>query len=223
MCYGYEDFCELEEIQELTDEYLKKAKDIFNERVKNHIEEYNAREKVLNNREADLRKRESALKEAKERFEKDQNIKIYQMMRQFGFDLKPRQRVYFIDRDSKDTKCPHCEKGKITKVIDGLVFKTDCPHCKGFGSITHYSYKVISGEVSSVYFKLRWLMEEQKIEHDDMTIKWDGEWDESTVFLDNLSPRTNKSCIHLSREDIYLTQEEAEKAIEEKKAKDAKR
>ena len=216
--YDYDYPIEKSELDEILDKYTEEAKEHFLESFKNYIEdmknkesELKIRENTLYEKERNLLEYEDELGEREDKLSERSNKIISQMLTKFGLDLKPGQKVYVVYTHTDYSTCPRCNGSKtFEKVIDGLTYKAECPECRGFGKNFKYSYEITSGTVSDISVKLYWNVRSQEL-------RKSYDCDSSYNIWLNLVSRNpfKEDSKSFRREDIYLTEEEAQKALEE--------
>ena len=166
------------------------------------------KEQKLQEQEDELTQRESKINE---KINEKSNEVISQMLAKFGLDLKPGQKVYVIHRDYDYSICPHCnEKKMIEKIIDGVTWQTKCPDCNGNGGKYDYRYQITYGTVSDISVNLYWNVRSEELKK---KYNYSSDYD---IWLNLVSGNPFKeSSKSFDRKDIYLTEEEAQKALEE--------
>lgn len=225
---GYEDYYG-SELDSLTDEYLEKVKECFKEDVKNLIEDIKAKEKRNQQKESELRERELNIQKQEKEIALLQDKKdeiVLEFMKKHGLDLQIGQQVYIIQKDNQEIKCPTCHDARKIKVqLEGKEFEIRCPDCGGYKK-SKPTYKVVSKYVveARVYF---WAFKKDKysyphkIKLQQSELYLDSGYD--TVTLGSTPDRADDyGPSKFKRSEIYLTKEDAEKALEEIKEKENK-
>jgi len=216
--YDYDYPVEKSVLDEILEEYTEEAKKHFLSSFKDYIESVKTRDEELKElrqrlyyKEQKLREQENELAQRESKISEKNNEIISQMLTKFGLDLKPGQKVYVIYRNTEYSTCPRCNGSKtFEKVIDGLTYKAECPECKGAGNNFKYSYQITSGTVSDISVRLYWNVRSQELlKKYDYTSEWKI-W--LNLVRGNPFKEDSKS---FDRKDIYLTEEEAQKALEE--------
>lgn len=223
----YEDYYE-SELDSLTDEYLGKVKEYFKEDVKNLIEDIKTKEKRNAQKESELRERELAIQKQEKEMASLQDKKgeiILEFMKKYGLNLELNQKVYIIESDSEKVECPTCHDNKKIKLqLEGKEFEISCPECHGYGR-ERKIYKIVPKYVANV--KAYFMIFKDKYNHkSDVEVEqceqcWDSGYD--TVALSN-EPIKDGGCwdTRYRASQIYLTEEDAEKALEKIKEKEVK-
>lgn len=216
--YDYNYSIEKSDLDEILEKYLEEAKKHFLNNFKEYIEGVKTREEELKElrqrlyyKEKKLQEQEDELTQRESKISEKSNEIISQMLTKFGLDLKPNQKVYVIYRQRDRSVCSNCNgRGTIEKLIGEITWETKCPECGGNGSKYAYSYKITSGTVSDISVRLYWNVRSQELQKDfDYKTSYDI-W--VNLIQGNPFKEDSKS---FRREDIYLTEEEAQKALEE--------
>lgn len=88
----------------------------------------------------------------KEELDKALKENTKEVERKLSCGFAPYDVVYYVERESKTTKCEKCGGGgKVAVEVLGKNTKVDCPHCS-YGRVYHYTYYPVQDVVSSVYF-----------------------------------------------------------------------
>ena len=204
MEFDYEDYYEQSELEELREEYLKKAEELFNKDLKKIVEQT----KEVYNFQNNLIQREKEI-EDKERALEDKERALYnQLRKELGLDLDIGQIVYIVKVNEKKYICTHCGgKGRINIEKDGIVYKAECPHCY-YGSMVERKYETVNRQIEGISYRF-YVSRDRKIRE-----KFDYETDYIALTYES---RTYK------RKEIYLTLEEAQKACDELNQKEQER
>lgn len=222
---GYEDYYG-SELDSLTDEYLEKVREHFIEDVKQLVEDIKTKEKRNTQKESELRERELAIQKQEKEMASLQDKKgeiILEFMKKYGFNLELNQKVYIIESNSEKVECPTCHNNnKIKLQIEGKEFEITCPECRGYGK-ERKIYKIIPKYVANV--KAYFMIFKDKYNHksnvevEQCEQYWDSGYE--TVALSN-EPIEDGGCwdTRYKTSQIYLTKEDAEKALEKIKEKE---
>ena len=206
------------DLDEILEKYLEEAKKHFLnnfkeyvEGVKTYGEELKELKQKLYYKEQKLQAQEYELAQRESKISENSNEIISQMLTKFGLDLKPNQKVYVIYKRRDRSICSNCSgQGTIEKLIGEITWKAQCPECGGNGSKYDYSYQITSGTVSDISVRLYWNVRSQELKKDlDYNASYNI-W--VNLVRGNPFKEDSKS---FKREDIYLTEEEAQKALEE--------
>lgn len=232
--YGdyYDDECyEPSKIEQAYQEFLDKTKECMKEDLAQQVKKveedknrvYN-REEELAVKERELNEREYQINKKYDEIDKYQDKVIYNWLSKFGVDLTPGQKVYTIGWKRVVYDCPKCNgTGKIKATTEqGEQIEVTCPECGAYHRSgkkekdeyfiqTRYVYKIgikiIIGEKDdyshpiSIKMKGGFAREDSYYEYDDVwLVETLGSYDYRTA----------------SRKDIYLTEEECQKAIDKK-------
>lgn len=88
----------------------------------------------------------------KEELDKALKENTKEVERKLSCGFAPYDVVYYVESESKTTKCEKCGGGgKVAVEVLGKNTKVDCPHCS-YGRVYHYTYYPVQDVVSSVYF-----------------------------------------------------------------------
>ena len=216
--YDYDYPIEKSDLDAILEKYLEEAKKHFLNNFKEYIEgvktygeELKELKQKLYYKEQKLQKQEDELAQRESKISENSNEIISQMLTKFGLDLKPNQKVYVIYKHRERSICSNCNgRGTIEKLIGEITWETKCPECGGSGSKYDYSYQITSGTVSDISVRLYWNVRSQELQKDlDYNASYNI-W--VNLVRGNPFKEDSKS---FKREDIYLTEEEAQKALEE--------
>ena len=229
--YYDEEYYESSKIEQAYQEFLDKTKECMKddlaqqakkvEEDKNRV--YN-REEELAVKERELNERERQIDKKYEEIDNYQDKVIADWLSKFGVDLKVGQKVYTIGWKFTVYDCPRCNgTGKIKVTTEqGEQIEITCPECGKYRRngkkekeeyfiqtryVDRIGIKISIGEKDdykypiSISMKGGFKRENSYYEYDDVwLVEKPGSYDYRTA----------------SRKDIYLTEEECQKAIDEK-------
>lgn len=185
----------------LSDEVKQKLETTLKE-----AERYEEIHEKCRSEEMRLKRIENAIKEAEERLEKSE---LYDMPKKYAQrfvkdvlgDFTLGDEVYTFDYIRKSETCPMCKgESKIQAIAGGITSEIKCPKCNGLGEATVDKTIIKKAKISDVDLKLCF--------HKDRTSYWSRE----NIYLDGRTWATNIN-------NIFATQEEAEKALAEREKK----
>lgn len=229
--YYDEEYYEPSKIEQAYQEFLDKAKECMKEDLSQQAKKVEEDKNRVSNREEELAVKERELNEREYQINKKyedidnyQDKVIYDWLSKFGVDLTPGQKVYTIGRKYVVYDCPKCNgTGKIKVTTEqGEQIEITCPECgKYYRSgkkekdeyfiqtryVDRIGIKISIGKKDdykypiSITMKGGFKREDSYYEYDDVwLVEKLGSYDYRTV----------------SRKDIYLTEEECQKAIDKK-------
>lgn len=229
--YYDSEYYEPSKIEQAYQEFLGKAKECVKEDLAQQVKKVEEDKNRVDNREEELAVKERELNEREYQINKKyEEIDSYQdkviadWLSRFGVDLTPGQKVYTIGWKSVVYDCPKCNGvGKIKATTEqGEQIEVTCPECGKYRRNgkkekdeyfiqTRYVYKVgikISiGKKDDYKYPISITMrggftrEDSYYEYDDVwLVETPGSYDYRTA----------------SRKDIYLTEEECQKAVDKK-------
>lgn len=220
----FEDF----DFQALSEEYLDKVKELFNTKFKDYIEGLKLERESFKEKENNLRKRAEELNEKENDLIKRENYLtahkndlIQEMLTRFGLDLKPFQKVFVIANNEERHECPCCKgKGVLSKIIDEVEYRASCKRCNGRGYYYTNHYQIVSGEVGDMEICLDWDTKGEWIAE-----KLNGCFEKKSRFhIGNFKPCSAfySDYRYFDRNEIFLTEEEAQKEIERRVLEESK-
>ena len=196
MEFDYEEYYEKSELEELTNEYLEKAKDLFNKSLKELVEQTKAAREYsigVYNLQRELEQKQKIL-------EQKQKALYHQLIKELGLDLKIGQIVYIVKVNEKRYKCPHCSgKGYINIEKDGIVYKANCPHCEN-GTMVERKYETANRYIEGISYHF------YVNSKDEIREEFDYDCDYINLTHENRNYK---------RKEIYLTLKEAENVCKE--------
>lgn len=225
----YEAYIEPSELDTLTDEYLEKVKEHFKDRFKEQIKLVDEQAKkntenmkILGVRELTLNMRETEINQKYEDLEKHKGNLLFEWLSQYGLDLNPGQKVYTIKENTEWEDCPKCKgTGKIkVKSEDGIDYDMDCPDCLHnyrTGKKRKTTYSVQPMYVVNVSIKLGLKRESYSKDMLKAFVYGEHEYEYTPCSIElNKKENCDYDSEYYNRKNIYLTEEDCKKALEEK-------
>lgn len=231
--YYDEEYYESTKIEQAYQEFLDKAKECMKEDLAQQAKKVEEDKNRVSNREEELAVKERELNEREHQIDKKyeeidsyQDKVIYDWLSKFGVDLKPGQKVYTIDKKCVEYDCPRCNgAGKINVTTEqGEQMKITCPECGKYyksGKKRKYEYFIQTRYVYSVDIYISIQRMNNRKHPIEITMHGGHKKEDYYGYDDILLVEKLGSCDYraASREDIYLTEEECQKAIDEKMGK----
>lgn len=217
----FEDYCDYYDGSELDlayQEFLDKVHTFAKDGIKKQIEDISkTREnlekecKDLIRRRMELDDRERELEKRERTFEDKKLSVISNWVQEKGCDLKADQHCWVIRSKYEKQECPTCHdkrKLKLYSQAEDKEFEVTCPTCNGYNYTkrTYYIQECVIKQINlSFYCKKDHIGESST------------EWETIGIWVDFVGTRENSQ--QYNRKNIYLTKEEAEKALLDKKEK----
>lgn len=212
--WEYEEYLEKSDLEELATEYTEKVKGLLTERARKEIESMENREKVVSEKETELEEREEEIERKENELEKQKDQIIIDWIKKYGLDLEIGQKVWEVTSKCTQEDCPLCKgKSKVKALFEGNYIDISCPGCSGYGRVTKSTKEIVERYVTGIDLRCR-IREEGYKKTKLYMIKSDSiPWEVNSVWI-----AENKNGYHesfTSAKNIFTTQEEAEKALEE--------
>ena len=225
----YYDYYEESELEKAYDEFLEKvrqcAKKDLDEKIK-WIEEEGNR---LYNKDEELSLKENEINKKYEDIEKHKGNLIAEWLAEYGLDLKPAQKVYVVGTDTTAYDCPRCKgKGKIDiETKDGEFLTVNCPCCDPSsrkGKLIKNKYYVKPMYVVDVQVRLGLRLNDDYQKSTKISIRgdlYDSDYSWNYYSVELSQDGKDYATRTYSRKDIYLSEDECKKAVEEKQQKES--
>lgn len=199
--------------EDFLEEYEVSLRDIItkavNDKIKKTIDELvlvKSQNEILTKEINELRTQNRNIERLhKEELDKALKENTKEIERKLSCGFAPYDVVYYVESESKTTKCEKCGGGgKVAVEVLGKNTKVDCPHCS-YGRVYHYTYYPVQDVVSSVYFNYH------RADRD----KRNGE-----VVLNVEKIYLDKNNSSMSQGDLYKTLEECQLKCDELNSKE---
>lgn len=209
------DYYEQSELDLAHSEFLKKVNEIIKSDLKNIVKRNKEKEISLKNewkeisiKRKEIEELEKSVIAREQLLEKTKGKIVADFLQNYGLDLNIGQEVWYIVCQGHNETCDECNGMKeYEKEIDGEIYTRKCNKCNGSGKIYIKDYSIKSGKVKKIKTKI--------IINKDYVCKQDNaHWwcDDIEIVLENDD--------YHSRKNLYLTEEDAIKVVNERKAKE---
>ena len=208
------DYYEQSELELAHSEFLKKVNEILKSDLKNIIKRNKEKEISLKNewkeisiKRKEIEELEKSVIAREQLLEKTKGKIVADFLQTYGLDLNIGQEVWYITTTSHSKVCDKCNGVKeYEKEIDGEIYKRKCNKCGGTGKIWEKEYFIKSGKIESIKAKIE--------VHEKFVAKQETYYmcEAGNIYLDN--------DYSYYRSELYLSEEDALKKVNEMKAKE---
>lgn len=208
------DYYEQSELDLAHSEFLKKVNEIIKSDLKNIVKRNKEKEISLKNewkeisiKRKEIEELEKSVIAREQLLEKTKGKIVADFLQTYGLDLNIGQEVWYITATSNSKVCDECNGVKeYEKEIDGEIYKRKCNKCGGTGKIWEKEYFIKSSKVKNISAKIE-IYEEFVSKRENYYSCEPG-----CIYLENLD--------WYNRNNLYLSEEDAIKAVNEMKAKE---
>ena len=181
-------------------ELLRKDFKVWYDDIEEKQKYWAQRNELLSKRERDIEQKEKDLAEREEKLYEEFKKKWFD--KTLGLNIKPGDRVYYVQRFYESIACPVCGgAGKITGITTRGNEELTCPECRGNKKASKASFSVKEGVAA--YFKTYLIRGKEKV--------WTGSVDaDMASYCYSTAVELDDGVTWRKIEDIYLTREEAE-------------
>lgn len=229
--YYDDEYYEPSKIEQVYQEFLNKATECMKEDLAQQVKKVEEDKNRVSNREEELAVKERELNEREyqinkkyEEIDKYQDKVIYDWLSNFGVDLTPGQKIYTIGWKWVEYDCPKCNgTGKIKATTEqGEQIEVTCPECSKYRRsgkkekeeyfiqtryVDRIGIKISIGKKDDYKYPISITMK-GGFKREDSYYEYDDVW-----LVEKLGSYDYRTA---SRKDVYLTEEECQKAIDEK-------